>query len=96
MGKVRVFQDLVRIDQLSGYLAPIMESMKVTHDSAFGRRCPTCGAKPGEKCELGTGQPRTYTHVNRPKFRPAKAAKVGASCWNVVSAPARPIIGMDV
>jgi hypothetical protein len=28
-------------------------------------RCPTCGAKPGEKCELGTGLPRTDPHRDR-------------------------------
>jgi hypothetical protein len=28
-------------------------------------RCPTCGAAPGEKCELGTGQPRTEPHIDR-------------------------------
>ena len=28
-------------------------------------RCPTCGAAPGEKCELGTGQPRTFPHRDR-------------------------------
>jgi hypothetical protein len=28
-------------------------------------RCPTCGAKPGEKCELATGQPRTNPHRDR-------------------------------
>jgi hypothetical protein len=27
--------------------------------------CPTCGAKPGEKCELTTGQPRTESHRDR-------------------------------
>jgi len=27
--------------------------------------CPTCGAKPGEKCELNTGQPRTTPHRDR-------------------------------
>jgi len=27
--------------------------------------CPTCGAKPGEKCELSTGQPRTNPHRER-------------------------------
>jgi hypothetical protein len=26
---------------------------------------PTCGAKPGEKCELGTGVPRTNPHRDR-------------------------------
>ena len=28
-------------------------------------RCPTCGAAPGEKCELSTGQPRTEPHRDR-------------------------------
>ena len=27
--------------------------------------CPTCGAKPGEKCELSAGQPRTDPHRDR-------------------------------
>ena len=34
-------------------------------EGSAGDRCPTCGAKPGEKCELGTGQPRTEPHRNR-------------------------------
>jgi hypothetical protein len=28
-------------------------------------RCPTCGAGPGEKCELNTGQPRNNPHLDR-------------------------------
>ena len=28
-------------------------------------RCPTCGAKPGRKCELNSGQPRTNPHRER-------------------------------
>jgi hypothetical protein len=28
-------------------------------------RCPTCGAAPGEKCELSTGQPRNTPHLDR-------------------------------
>jgi hypothetical protein len=28
-------------------------------------RCPTCGAAPGEKCELSTGLPRTKPHRDR-------------------------------
>ena len=32
---------------------------------ALAVRCPTCGAKPKEKCELGTGQPRTEPHRDR-------------------------------
>lgn len=28
-------------------------------------RCPTCGAAPGQRCELSTGQPRTEPHSDR-------------------------------
>jgi hypothetical protein len=31
----------------------------------FAVRCPTCGAAPGEKCELSTGQLRTSPHSDR-------------------------------
>ena len=34
-------------------------------DLALTVRCTTCGAKPGEKCELSTGQPRTDPHQDR-------------------------------
>jgi hypothetical protein len=39
--------------------------MTAKEKRALAVRCPTCGAKPGEKCELGTGQPRTEPHANR-------------------------------
>lgn len=39
--------------------------MKSKKEAALTVRCPTCGAKPGEKCELGTGQPRTDPHRDR-------------------------------
>jgi hypothetical protein len=32
---------------------------------AIAVRCPTCGAAPGEKCELSTGQPRTDPYRER-------------------------------
>jgi len=32
---------------------------------ALAVRCPTCGAAPGEKCELSTGQPRFEPHRDR-------------------------------
>jgi hypothetical protein len=40
-------------------------AMKVRQDQALTVRCPTCGAKPGEKCELCTGLPRTQPHGDR-------------------------------
>jgi hypothetical protein len=43
--------------------------MKAKVEPSLALRCPTCGARPGEKCELGTGQPRTEPHRER---RPAK------------------------
>jgi hypothetical protein len=39
-----------------------MKSKKV---QSLAVRCPTCGAKPGEKCELSTGLPRTDPHRDR-------------------------------
>src|SRR6478736_9590862 len=39
--------------------------VKATKKEALAVRCPTCGARPGEKCRLGTGQPRTDPHRNR-------------------------------
>lgn len=39
--------------------------MKVTEKQALSVWCPTCGAKPGEKCELSTGLPRTEPHQGR-------------------------------
>jgi hypothetical protein len=32
---------------------------------ALAVRCPTCGAAPGEKCELTSGQVRTEPHRDR-------------------------------
>jgi len=39
--------------------------MKAKKEESLSVRCPTCGAKPGEKCELSTGQPRTAPHRDR-------------------------------
>jgi len=39
--------------------------MKVTLRQAQSVRCSTCGAKPGERCELSSGQPRTEPHRDR-------------------------------
>jgi hypothetical protein len=40
-------------------------AMKAKEKLALSVRCPTCGAKPGEKCELSTGLPRTNPHRDR-------------------------------
>jgi hypothetical protein len=40
-------------------------AMKVTQKQTQAVRCPTCGAKPRERCELSTGQPRTEPHRDR-------------------------------
>jgi len=39
--------------------------IKAEKFSWLGVRCPTCGAKPKEKCELNTGAPRTEPHPAR-------------------------------
>ena len=42
-----------------------MKAKKPTLKQVQAVRCPTCGAGPGEKCELSTGQPRTEPHRDR-------------------------------
>jgi len=46
--------------------------MKVKKEKALAIRCPTCGAKPGEKCELSTGLPRINPHRDRRLAAPSK------------------------
>src|SRR5579864_4575176 len=38
-------------------------AMKTKKVPALKVRCPTCGAKPGEKCELSTGLPVLFQDV---------------------------------
>jgi hypothetical protein len=38
---------------------------KLSPKQVLAVRCPTCGAKPGEKCELSTGLPRNSPHRDR-------------------------------
>ena len=40
-------------------------AMKSNKVPALKVRCPICGAKPGEKCELSIGLPRTEPHRDR-------------------------------
>jgi len=40
-------------------------SKKPTLKQVQAVRCPTCGAGPGEKCELNSGQPRVRPHRDR-------------------------------
>ena len=42
-----------------------MKAKKPTLKTVQAVRCPTCGAGPGEKCELNTGLPRTEPHRDR-------------------------------
>jgi hypothetical protein len=43
----------------------IMKSSEVSTAQILAIRCPTCGAKPGQKSELSTGQPRNTPHRYR-------------------------------
>jgi hypothetical protein len=43
----------------------MVKAMKAKQQLALSVRCPACGAKPGEKCELSTGLPRTEPHGDR-------------------------------
>jgi len=57
--KLTVF--LLRIAALSTTMKAKKPALKKVH----AMHCPTCGAGPGEKCELSTGQPRTTPHRDR-------------------------------
>jgi len=50
------------VDSRAGVHDAVMKALK---DPILAVRCPTCGGKPGEKCELSTGQPRTAPHRDR-------------------------------
>ncbi|MGA8765295.1 MAG: hypothetical protein WB562_20675 [Candidatus Sulfotelmatobacter sp.] len=59
---------LIKIDHPNGSdFGIIFLVMKngVTPKLILAIRCPTCGAAPGKKCELATGQPRTMPHRDR-------------------------------
>jgi hypothetical protein len=56
---------MVNIDQFILRANTHDVAMKVTEKQALAVRCPTCGAKRGEKCELSTGLPRTDSHRDR-------------------------------
>jgi len=51
-----------------------MKAKKPTLKQVQAVRCPTCGAGPGEKCELSTGRPRTEPHRDRRLEAEDKAA----------------------
>jgi hypothetical protein len=59
---------VVNIDHFSRpSLGHYLSAMKKEIDpkKVLAIRCPTCGAAPGEKCELSTGLPRFEPHRNR-------------------------------
>lgn len=56
---------VVRIDHLRCREILHDGDMKAARDQALVVRCPTCGAKPREKCELSTGLPRLSPHPSR-------------------------------
>jgi hypothetical protein len=56
--------------------------MRDKREQTLAVRCTTCGAKPGEKCELSTGLPRTDPHQDRrltasEKFPRQKRSQIG-------------------
>jgi hypothetical protein len=67
------FHDLFNIDRpiltilinASGILFLRAMKKETKQKQALAVRCPTCGAAPGKKCELSTGQPRTEPHRDR-------------------------------
>src|SRR5713226_8627618 len=60
--------------------------MRAKQKLAMEVRCPTCGAKPGEKCELSTGQPRNTPHRDR-RFKVHNAHPLGPTPLNAEQFP---------
>ena len=56
---------LVTIDQHCQRAVLHYVVMKAEKEQALAVRCPTCGARPREKCELNNGLPRTEPHPAR-------------------------------
>jgi hypothetical protein len=50
--------------QVLGHYLSAMKK-ELSPERILAVRCPTCGAAPGKKCELGSGQPRTEPHRDR-------------------------------
>lgn len=61
--------DLSSVVDLEYYLFPAMKK-PLSQKQTLALRCPTCGAPPGQKCELSTGQPRFEPHQAR-RFKAA-------------------------
>jgi predicted amidophosphoribosyltransferase len=56
---------MVKIDHWGARDPSILVAMSSKNEQALTVRCPTCGAKVGEKCELSTGLLRTEPHRDR-------------------------------
>jgi hypothetical protein len=54
----------IPVHQFWGIISTLMKK-ELSPKRILAVRCPTCGAAPGEKCELGSGQPRTEPHRDR-------------------------------
>jgi len=55
-----------------------MKTKELTPKQILSVRCRTCGAAPGEVCELNTGAPRTGPHWDR-KLSAADAVEMKLS-----------------
>jgi len=65
-GRSHRFRTLSKIDQPSARALEHYSPMKeLSLKNALAVSCPTCGAAPGEECEINTGQPRTDPHRGR-------------------------------
>ena len=53
------------IDELDSRAAAQVMSNRPAIEQIQAVPCPTCGAEPGQKCELSSGQPRTEPHRDR-------------------------------
>ncbi len=68
-GRARMQCSLCKIDHsvhgFWGIISLAMMKKERSPQEALAVQCPTCGAKPGAKCQLSSGQPRTDPHRDR-------------------------------
>src|ERR1700687_5465177 len=86
---------LVTIDQHCQRAVLHYGVMKAESEQALAVRCPTCGARPREKCELNNGLPRTEPHpARRPSAEKEELVAIPGlfTLWSPLH-PALPIAG---
>jgi hypothetical protein len=67
--RAKLFKTSKQVNLLAGWrfhgIIFFAMQKELNPQQALAVHCPTCGAPPGEKCELSTGKPRNQSHRDR-------------------------------